>query len=300
MLREVRRSCCFYALYIILHRARLQQQLNYAVPLHWCEQECVWHHACMHVGVSHHPSSAVSNPSMQRLQALATETVEAEVATAAAQNGNGKPEVSSNGNGNGNGNGASSNGATSNGNGVTTVKVVLPSPPATISSSAASTNGNGASANGNSNGAATSTAAAAAATVAAAVAAPAAAAAVKQQQQEAERIRMMNTIDEEQNAEAAGQLELAAATGGRKQRSAAGTPYKAPGGNWSKFKTYSVWQVCIVFACVSHVCGCCSVAAALCLHVCRMCVVAVVWQLHGVSNARLVLLVHAEVGHSRV
>eukprot|EP00879_Flechtneria_rotunda_P018955 GHRR01019898.1.p1 GENE.GHRR01019898.1~~GHRR01019898.1.p1 ORF type:complete len:149 (+),score=45.70 GHRR01019898.1:647-1093(+) len=29
----------------------------------------------------------------------------------------------------------------------------------------------------------------------------------------------------------------------RKERTAAGTPYKAPGGNWSKFKQYSVWQV---------------------------------------------------------
>jgi hypothetical protein len=179
--------------------------------------------------------------SMQCFQALATETVEAEVATAAAQNGNGKL-AASNGNGNGNGNGASANGATIGTNGATTVKVVLPSPPATISSSAASTNGNGNGASANGNGVSTSTAAAAAATAAAAVAAPAAAAAVKQQQ-EAERIRMLNTIDEEQNAEAAGQLELAAATGGRKQRTAAGTPYKAPGGNWSKFKTYSVWQV---------------------------------------------------------
>ncbi|WIA38180.1 hypothetical protein OEZ86_001530 [Tetradesmus obliquus] len=195
------------------------------------------------------PLVANRRDSVMLREALATETVEAEVVTAAAQNGNGQPAASSNGDGNGNGNGASSNGVTNGAtNGATVVKVVLPSPPATISSSAASTNGNGASANGN--GAATSTAVAAAATAAAAVAAPAAAAAAAaKQQQEAERIRMMNTIDEEQNAEAAGQLELAAATSGRKQRTAAGTPYKAPGGNWSKFKTYSVWQrTCEIWA----------------------------------------------------
>lgn len=63
-------------------------------------------------------------------------------------------------------------------------------------------------------------------------------------------MRLLNTIDEEQNAEAAGQLELAAATAReRKDRTAAGTPYKAPGGSWSKFKTYSVWQrTCEIWA----------------------------------------------------
>eukprot|EP00879_Flechtneria_rotunda_P032356 GHRR01035548.1.p1 GENE.GHRR01035548.1~~GHRR01035548.1.p1 ORF type:complete len:620 (+),score=233.11 GHRR01035548.1:197-2056(+) len=35
----------------------------------------------------------------------------------------------------------------------------------------------------------------------------------------------------------------------RKERTAAGTPYKAPGGNWSKFKQYSVWQrTCEIWA----------------------------------------------------
>lgn len=71
-------------------------------------------------------------------------------------------------------------------------------------------------------------------------------------------MRLMNTIDEEQNAEAAGQLELAAATAReRKDRTAAGTPYKAPGGNWSKFKTYSVWQVCVVWCVWQHGVGMC-------------------------------------------
>jgi hypothetical protein len=73
---------------------------------------------------------------------------------------------------------------------------------------------------------------------------------------EAERMRLLNTIDEEQNAEAAGQLELAAATASaRKARSAAGTPYKAPGGSWSKFKSYSTWQVsALICVCVGGLC----------------------------------------------
>lgn len=140
-----------------------------------------------------------------------------------ASNGNGASEIkviidpsmaaaavaTTNGNGSGNGNGKSSNGVSSNGNGIA-----------------------------NGNGKASSTTAAVASTSAGTATAAAAVAS------EAERMRMMNTIDEEQNAEAAGQLELAAATAReRKARSAAGTPYKAPGGSWSKFKTYSVWQV---------------------------------------------------------
>lgn len=165
-------------------------------------------------------------------QAVATETVEAIEAT----NGNGAAAAaSSNGNGN---SGSKSNGNGSNGNGAgsSNLKVILP----------------------------------AAATAAAAAAAPSAAAALSNGKataaaaSEAERMRLMNTIDEEQNAEAAGQLELAAATAReRKDRTAAGTPYKAPGGNWSKFKTYSVWQVCV--------CGVWCVAA-WCRHVC-VCVV---------------------------
>lgn len=150
-------------------------------------------------------------------QAVATETVEA--IEAAEANGNGVPAVK-NGNGNGHGNrsGAKTNGASSNG--TSNLKVIVPAAAAT-----------------------------AAATAAAAAAAPSAAAALSNGKAaaaaaETERMRLLNTIDEEQNAEAAGQLELAAATAQqRKDRTAAGTPYKAPGGNWSKFKTYSVWQV---------------------------------------------------------
>lgn len=143
-------------------------------------------------------------------QAVATETVEAIEVVPTNGNGNG------NGNGKSNGNGSNGNGVSSNGS----LKVVMPA-------------------------AATAAAAAAAPAAAAAIAstngkAAAAAAAAS----ESERMRLLNTIDEEQNAEAAGQLELAAATAyQRKARTAAGTPYKAPGGGWSKFKTYSVWQV---------------------------------------------------------
>jgi hypothetical protein len=152
-------------------------------------------------------------------QAVATETVEA--IEAAEVNANGAAAVTNgygNGNGNGNGNGAKTNGASSNG--TSTLKVIVPA-AATAAAAAAAPAAAAAMATSNGNGKA-----AAAAT------------------SEAERMRLMNTIDEEQNAEAAGQLELAAATANqRKDRTAAGTPYKAPGGNWSKFKTYSVWQV---------------------------------------------------------
>jgi len=72
------------------------------------------------------------------------------------------------------------------------------------------------------------------------------AAAAKQQPEDKDRV--LNTIDEEQNAAAAGKLELAAVTegegaGGGSARTAAGTPYRSPGGRWSKFKSYGVWQV---------------------------------------------------------
>lgn len=151
-------------------------------------------------------------------QAVATETVEA--IEAAEASGNGELAVKTgNGNGYGSRNGAKANGASSNG--TSNLKVIVPAAAAT-----------------------------AAATAAAAAAAPSAAAAMSNGKAaaaaaaETERMRLLNTIDEEQNAEAAGQLELAAATAKqRKDRTAAGTPYKAPGGNWSKFKTYSVWQV---------------------------------------------------------
>lgn len=147
------------------------------------------------------------------LQAVATETVEAIEATSS----NGKASAASNGNGNSNVT-SYSNG---NGNGSSNLRVVL---PAAATAAAAAAAPSAAAALASSNGA-----------VKAATAAPT---------PEADRVRLLNTIDEEQNAEAAGQLELAAATAyQRKDRTAAGTPYKAPGGNWSKFKTYSVWQV---------------------------------------------------------
>jgi hypothetical protein len=150
-----------------------------------------------------------------RQQAVATETVEA--IEAAEVNGNGAGAVT-NVNGNGNGNGSKVSGASSNG--TSTLKVVVPA-AATAAAAAAAPAAAAAMAISNGNGKAAAAAAS-----------------------EAERMRLLNTIDEEQNAEAAGQLELAAATAKqRKDRTAAGTPYKAPGGNWSKFKTYSVWQV---------------------------------------------------------
>jgi hypothetical protein len=148
------------------------------------------------------------------------EAVQADVTV----NGNGNGNGYANGNGNGNGNGASSSNGTSN------LKVVMPAAATAAAAAAApaAAAALAATANGSSNGKT------AAATVT-----------------ESERIRLLNTIDEEQNAEAAGQLELAAATAQyeRKDRTAAGTPYKAPGGNWSKFKTYSVWQrTCEIWA----------------------------------------------------
>ncbi|KIZ00621.1 Uncharacterized protein MNEG_7339 [Monoraphidium neglectum] len=202
-------------------------------------------------------------------QAVATETVETEVLP--ATNGNGASAApdsngvtvqyvpvqlngaaSSNGNGNGhaatNGNGAAA--ASLNGNGEP-----VPAPAA-----AASLNGNGkpvavaavdtvvASVDVSSTPAAAAAASlngngkpAAAIAAAVAVAAPAAKAAPAP----AARDKLLNTIDEDQNMEAAGKLELAAVTesaAGSGQRTAAGTPYKNPGGRWSKFKTYSVWQ----------------------------------------------------------
>jgi hypothetical protein len=160
-------------------------------------------------------------------QAVATETVE--VVETAVKNGNGKLNNSNGGNGSSNSAGNTS-----------TIQVVVPT---------ATTNGSKGSGNSldTSNGTAAMAAAATAVTAAAVVSTAAVAAAASSDNgasKEASRIRMLNTIDEEQNAEAAGQLELAAATRKeRAERSAAGTPYKAPGGSWSKFKTYSVWQV---------------------------------------------------------
>jgi hypothetical protein len=197
-------------------------------------------------------------------QAVATETVETEVLP--ATNGNGASAApdsngvavqyvavqlngaaSSNGNGNGNGH------ATSNGNGAAAASLNVIEEPVPALAAAASLNGNGkpaavaaadtvvASVDVSSKPAAAAAASlngngkpAAAVVAAVAVAAPAA------------RDKLLNTIDEDQNMEAAGKLELAAVTesaAGSGQRTAAGTPYKNPGGRWSKFKTYSVWQV---------------------------------------------------------
>lgn len=57
------------------------------------------------------------------------------------------------------------------------------------------------------------------------------------------------TLDEAIDAENAGQVETAAVLRSaeserkrEKKRSTEGTPYSNPGGRWSKFKTYSVWQ----------------------------------------------------------
>lgn len=146
------------------------------------------------------------------MQALATEVAEtkAEPVNGAASNGNG-----ANGNGNGNGAAAVLNGAAT----------VIGSSNGAALLSGSNGNGNGRSSSGN--GASTSS-----------------------------KARMLNTIDEEQNAPAAGHLEMAAATGPaaaastsgkadapRAKLTAAGTPYKNPGGRWSKFKSYSVFQV---------------------------------------------------------
>jgi hypothetical protein len=105
-------------------------------------------------------------------------------------------------------------------------------------------NGNGSAKNGNGATAAAEAAAAAATAAAVAVTAGAAAAAAGAAPRNANgaaaaaaSTRVLNTIDEDQNAVAAGKLELAAVTGAP-PRSAAGTPYSNPGGRWSKFKTY--------------------------------------------------------------
>jgi predicted unusual protein kinase regulating ubiquinone biosynthesis (AarF/ABC1/UbiB family) len=173
---------------------------------------------------------------------VATETVEAAVAE--SSNGNGraasgaaastsasvattiKLPTAANGNGNGNGNGAYANGAayangsSLNGNGSSSSGLngngagaasAEQQQLAAIAAAVAATNG---SSNGNGNGAG----------------------------KRAADDRALNTIDEEQNAAAAGKVELAAAVSGSGERTAAGTPYSSPGGRWSKFKTYSVFQ----------------------------------------------------------
>ncbi|KAI8469667.1 MAG: ABC1 family-domain-containing protein [Monoraphidium minutum] len=200
--------------------------------------------ACTPRPLAASPPPPRASPFRARWQAVATETVEtkADAAAAAAANGNGHGA-------NGNGNGASSNG---NGNGaVQYVPITLPANGA----AAAYVNGNGAAAAPPANASVASAVGAAAIAAAAANGAAAGAANGRAPSNgaaaangAAKRDRVLNTIDEDQNAVAAGKLELAAVTDGEPGatgsggRSAAGTPYKNPGGRWSKFKTYSVWQ----------------------------------------------------------
>jgi hypothetical protein len=162
-----------------------------------------------------------------RAQAVVAHTAEVKVVerAVAATNGNGNGNGASNGNGNGNGVYALNGNGNGNGSN-SAVKVIVANGNGNGAAAAYSSNGNGASSgNGNGNGNGVSAQTAATVVVAAAAA--------------SERARVLNTIDEEQNAVASGKLELAAVTGGR---TAAGTPYSNPGGRWSKFKSYGVWQ----------------------------------------------------------
>lgn len=235
VLREVRSS--LWPMMWVGCLGRIGSTMHVGAVLWLLTRFCCWLcHLCMY-GLCIYTLSAAQAQPWVPLQAVATEIVEAE-AVAAAQNGNGKLHSNGNGAPYSNGNGTSLNG-NGNGHGTSEIKVII-DPSASVTAVATSTNGNGngngASSNGNGK---TTTAAVAYASIANGTATAAAAAATQ-----TERMRLLNTIDEEQNAEAAGQLELAAATAKeRKARSAAGTPYKAPGGTWSKFKTYSVWQV---------------------------------------------------------
>ncbi len=175
-------------------------------------------------------------------QATATETIEVEARVLPDKNSS-----------NGNGNGAHHADASANGNGA------VPSPPRIVPSKAAvevatavaaatvvtnaanaaangasSSNGNGASSNGNgassSNGNGT-----------------AASAKAKSPSPPPSSFKALSTqsLDEALDPQAAGQVETVAATGGatRVNRTAAGTPYANPGGRWSKFKSYSTFQV---------------------------------------------------------
>lgn len=164
---------------------------------------------------------------LQLREVAVTEVAETEKA---ARDGQASSPYSSNGNGNGNGyaNG-NGNGVYTNGNG----------------------NGNGSyasAANGNGNGQITYTVSsngAAAATPQASPAASTASKAISQPASPSTNANMLTqTMDDDLvDPVAAGQLELAAATNSRRaELSSDGTPYKAPGGRWSKFKQYSVWQ----------------------------------------------------------
>jgi hypothetical protein len=225
---------------------------------------------------SHDPSALLPPPFPPSPQAAPAETATATVAV--PTNGNGKS--SSNGNG--------SNGNGSNGNGAYAAVGAVPAAAAAVmteqeqqqqqqqqqqraeSHAAAST-----SSNGNGNGAAASAAAASSNGNGAAVGSHPLAAAAGRPEPGAKlppgaspassmdsmdaatdsvraRGRVINTIDEEQNAAYAGKLELAAATQSsssssssgapRAPRTAAGTPYANPGGRWSRFRRYGVWQ----------------------------------------------------------
>lgn len=174
-----------------------------------------------------------------------------------------KPTISTvtfNGNGNGHMNGAFSNG---NGNGKSASAGSLLVEAATAEVVAYSSNGNG---NGHMSVPASTASHPMEQGLIAQMAAPpepeALIAAVEEPLETSTASVMSSEEEEAMNAEAAGQLELAAATAeprqlaevavaqkmqeleaeDRKAFTAAGTPYKAPGGRWSKFKTYSVWQ----------------------------------------------------------
>jgi hypothetical protein len=114
-------------------------------------------------------------------------------------------------NGNGSGRAASSNG--------TSTSYVTVQLPAAGAAAAAAINGNG-NGNGSSNS-------------------------------QQKRARILNTIDEDQNAVAAGKLELAAVTegaadgGSAAPRSAAGTPYKNPGARRGGDMAFCGWHACV-------------------------------------------------------
>ncbi len=256
-----------------------------------------------------------TNPMVHASQVTSTETVPSDAATSAAYAAAAAAVSASNGNGNGNGigngngngqkaaaqlssrlNSVAANAAAASSLPVTVADINAAAMPGAVANgtavelngavangTAVKLNGavangtavklNGAIANGNGNGstapyvltATTTNTNGTAATVAVATDSAQTAAAWK----------LMNTIDEEQNAEAAGQLELAAATAGASssrasgsasssgsgassstKRSAAGTPYRNPGGRWSKFKSYSVFQVGLAYGCHDGIYSC--------------------------------------------
>lgn len=143
-----------------------------------------------------------------------------------------------NGNGNGNGAGLSSNG-NGNGNGASNGKYAGSSSNGTSAyngtNQAAPVSAASSSENGNGNGKASPVSATSAQVNA--TAAPASA---------SDSFRALSTasLDEAMDAGAAGQIESVAAQkeSSKVKETAAGTPYKNPGGRWSQFRTYSVWQ----------------------------------------------------------